>query len=117
MPPPPGRPYNYSPTTVRARVPQEAGVYWLRSNQGVSYIGESKNLRRRISEHTVKDPVRFQFETVESYCSRYGVMNHFWKSPKQMAHKIENTELTLYEKRFGRLPPPNVTEYGFGRYL
>ena len=52
-------------------------------------------------------PLRFQYDTVNSYCNRFGLINFPWKSSKWMTYKIENTELTLYEDRFGQLPPWN----------
>ncbi|WP_394295245.1 GIY-YIG nuclease family protein [Haloferax denitrificans] len=107
MPPQPGRPFDYTRENIRGSVPAEAGVYWLRTSDGVAYIGESNNLQRRLFEHAKKDPLRFQYDTVKSYCGRYDLVNYPWKSPKWMAHKIENTELTLYEDRFGGLPPLN----------
>lgn len=107
MPPPRGRPYNYSPRKIRTSVPDAAGVYWLRDFDGVSYIGESGNLRRRIAEHTEKEPIRFQYNTVTDYCNRYTRLDIPWKSPKEMAHKIEQLELILYREAHGSLPPLN----------
>lgn len=107
MPPPQGRPYNYSPANVRRYVPEEAGVYWLRSTDRVTYIGESLNLRRRLQEHKHREPLRFQYNTLSDYCKRYSVSIHPWMDKKRLCYKIENTELSAYRARFGTLPPEN----------
>lgn len=107
MPPPQGRPYNYSLKNVHGNVPSSPGVYWLRSENGVTYIGESTDLCRRLKQHAHREPVRFQYNTTKEYCRRYQVSTYPFMSPKELCYKIENTEFRAYRDRFGTLPPEN----------
>ena len=91
-------------------MPSAPGVYWLRSENRIIYIGESGDLRRRLSEHADKEAVRFQYDTLSEYCSRYPVSRPLGMSDRTLRYKIENTEFRAYRARFGGLPPENTND-------
>jgi len=106
--PPKGRPYGYSPETIRATVPEEPGVYWLWSFGRLVRIGQSVNLRRRLLEYTDRRPNRFRYQTVRQYFARRSWARHPpTLSLGRRLDKIEHVELSWFREKNGRLPDWN----------
>ena len=46
-----GKPSFFVDLSTRKRLPQKSGIYFLWTGSEVTYVGESKNIRTRISAH------------------------------------------------------------------
>lgn len=45
------RPYHFNEEQIKRVVPEKGGIYRLSNTEGVFYVGQSDNLRRRLLEH------------------------------------------------------------------
>ena len=46
-----GKPSTFADLSTRKRLPQKSGIYFLWTGSEVTYVGESKNIMKRVSAH------------------------------------------------------------------
>jgi hypothetical protein len=109
--PPKGNPYKYTRGKIRRNVPKQKGIYWIWSFGDLVRIGQSKNLRSRLLDYSPKDPNFFQYDTVSQYFTKRESVqrppSYDIKGKGTVLDKIEHTEFTWYEHKYGELPQWN----------